>query len=37
MKNVTDFLTAAWPWLCMGLLLALFFAYSAKKDRNDKE
>ena len=36
MKPVTDFLSAALPWLCMGVLLALFFVYSAKKE-NDNE
>ena len=37
MKNVMDFLSAALPWICMGLLLALFFAQSGKKEKEDKE
>ena len=36
MKSFMDFMSAALPWLCMGLLLAVFFAKSAQK-RNDKE
>ncbi len=31
MKDVMDFLTAALPWICMGLLLAIFFAQSTRK------
>ena len=31
MKNFTDFLSAALPWLCMGLMLAIFFAKSASR------
>ena len=36
---VMDFLSAALPWICIGLLLAIFFAQSArkKKDKNKKE
>ena len=31
MENVFDFLRAALPWMVMGLLLAVFFARSARK------
>ena len=39
MKNVLDFLSAALPWICIGLLLAIFFAQNArrKKDNEKKE
>lgn len=37
MKNVTDFLSAALPWISMGLLLALFFAQSALKKNGNKK
>lgn len=39
MKNVSDFISAALPWICMGLLLAVFFARSSqkKKGREEKE
>ena len=39
MKNVMDFLSAALPWISIGLLLAIFFARSArkKKDTEKKE
>ena len=39
MKNVMDFLSAALPWLCVGLLLAVFFvrADRAKKKSAEKE
>ena len=39
MKNFTDFLSAALPWICIGLLLAIFFAKSTgkKKDHKNKE
>ena len=33
MKNVLDFLSAALPWLSIGLLLAIFFARSARKKK----
>ena len=36
MKNVMDFMSAALPWICMGLLLAIFFARSSRK-KKDKE
>lgn len=37
MKDVTDFLSAALPWVCIGLLLAIFFAQSARKKKDDKK
>ena len=38
MKDVMDFLSAARPWIGMGLLLAVFFAYSErKKAKKEKE
>ena len=38
MKDVIDFLSAALPWICIGLLLALFFARSGqKKKKTDDE
>ena len=39
MENLMDFLSAALPWISMGLLLAIFFAQSArkKKDTDKKE
>ena len=33
MENVFDFLRAALPWIAMGLLLAVFFARSARKEK----
>ena len=36
MKNVIDFLSAALPWISIGLLLAIFFAQSARKKKGDK-
>ena len=36
MKDMIDFLLAALPWLCIGLLLAIFFAQSARKKKGDK-
>lgn len=33
MENFLDFILAALPWLCLGLLLAVFFAKSAKKKK----
>lgn len=32
---VLDFLSAALPWICMGLLLAIFFAQSARKKNKE--
>ena len=39
MKDVMDFLSAALPWISIGLLLAIFFAQSArdKKEKDRKE
>ena len=37
MRNVVDFLTAALPWLCMGLLFAIFFAQSDRKKKENKK
>ena len=36
MKNVMDFLSAALPWISIGLLLAIFFARSARKKKGDE-
>lgn len=36
MKPISDFLSAALPWISMGLLLAIFFAQSAKKKKDSK-
>ena len=35
MEAVYDFLRAALPWVAMGLLLAVFFARSAKKKKDE--
>ena len=35
MKDIMDFLSAALPWICMGLLLAIFFAQSTRKKMNE--
>ena len=39
MDNIFDFMSAALPWIAMGLLLAIFFAKAAheKKDKEKKE
>ena len=37
MKNFTDFLSAALPWICIGLLLAIFFAQNARKKNKKTE
>ena len=39
MENIVDFMSAALPWIAMGLLLAIFFAKAAhgKKDKEKKE
>ena len=37
MENVSDFLQAALPWIVMGLLLAVFFARSAKEKENSSD
>ena len=31
-----DFIFAALPWICMGLMLAIFFAESARKKKDSK-
>ena len=36
MKNLMDFLLAALPWISIGLLLAIFFARSARKKKGDE-
>ena len=33
MENVYDFLSAALPWIAMGLLLAVFFAKRGKEEK----
>ena len=35
MEAVYDFLRAALPWVAMGLLLAVFFARSAKRKKDE--
>lgn len=35
MKDVMDFLPAALPWISIGLLLAIFFAQSARKKKEN--
>ena len=37
MEDVLDFLRAAMPWVTMGLLLAVYFARSARKKRDEKQ
>ena len=37
MKDFLDFLSAALPWICIGLLLAIFFARSARKKNGNKK
>ena len=37
MKGIIDFLSAALPWICMGLLLAIFFAGNALKKSKKNE
>lgn len=37
MKDIPDFLSAALPWICIGLLLAIFFAQNARKKKDDKK
>lgn len=37
MEAVLDFLLAALPWLTIGLVLAVFFARSARNARNGKK
>lgn len=33
---ILDFLSAALPWICIGLLLAIFFAQSARKKKKNE-
>ena len=37
MKDVMGFLSAALPWISIGLLLAIFFARSARKKKDNKK
>ena len=39
MDNIFDFMSAALPWIAMGLLLAIFFAKAAhgQKEKEKKE
>ena len=37
MENISDFLQAALTWIVMGLLLAVFFARSAKEKENSSD
>lgn len=37
MKDIMDFLSAALPWICIGLLLAIFFAQSTRKKNENKK
>ena len=37
MNDVMDFLSAALPWISLGLLLAIFFAQSGRKKTENKK
>ena len=37
MQDVIDFLSAALPWICIGLLLAIFFAQNAQRGKESKK
>ena len=37
MQNVMDFLSAALPWLCVGLLLAVFFVRADRAKKKSAE
>ena len=37
MENVIDFLRAALPWIAVGLLLAVFFAKNAGKEKKEEQ
>ena len=37
MKNVTDFLSAALPWIIIGLTLAVFFVKADKRKKSDED
>ena len=36
MENIFDFMSAALPWIAMGLLLAIFFAKAAHMKKKDE-
>ena len=37
MKDILDFISAVLPWICIGLLLAIFFVQSVRKKKNNKK
>jgi len=37
MEQIYDFMKAAWTWIAMGLLLAVFIAMDASRKRERKE
>ena len=37
MKNISDFFSAALPWICMGLFLAIVIVRGSRKKNDDKE
>ena len=37
MDSFTDFMTAALPWIAMGLLLAIFFARAAHRKKENAD
>ncbi len=37
MDNISDFLSAALPWISIGLLLAIFFAQNARRKKDSKK
>lgn len=37
MKDIFDFLSAALPWISIGLLLAIFFAQNAQRKKKNKK
>ena len=37
MENIVDFMSAALPWIAMGLLLAIFFAKAAHMKKKDEK
>ena len=37
MREVKDFLSAALPWISIGLLLAIFFAQRAQKEKENNK
>ena len=36
-RKIIDFISAALPWISIGLLLAVFFAQSARKKKDKKK